>query len=126
MLPDLEASNAGTAHDRDIYFETLVAPDVAPFACATRIGSRSVDAMEIPVELALETAEELEGDHEEDDTDTGASEGAFAGDLPGSGDETAVDGIPIPEHLSNKHVSITEGHDAAADSCSVVSQVRVR
>ena len=114
MLPDLEASNAGTAHDRDIDFETLVAPDVAPFDWATRTDSGVVYTMQIPVKLALETAEELQGDHEEDDADAGASEGALAGDLPGSSDETAVDSVPIPEHLSDEHVSMIEGPGAVA------------
>lgn len=47
----------------------------------------------------LQTAEELEEEHEGDDADARAREHAFGGNVPCRGEEARVDGVPVPEHL---------------------------
>ena len=82
--------------------EVLVAAGVASvFVRIRRSGSSGVDAAKVVVELALETAEELEDHDEEDDANAGAREGPLAGDVPGAGDEAGVDRVPVPEHLTS-------------------------
>lgn len=49
--------------------------------------------------FALQTAEELEEEHEGDDANAGPGEHAFGGDVPCRGEEACVDCVPVPEHL---------------------------
>lgn len=66
---------------------------------ADALGPRSGAMGNVSVELALRSAQELEEDHERDHDDAGCDEGCGGGDLPGAGEETCVDGVPIPKHL---------------------------
>ena len=67
---------------------------------------RSIIATDqIPIKIALDSAEKLERYHQKDDADATTSESSSRSDVPGLGEEACVDGIPIPQHLVARFVS---------------------
>lgn len=66
---------------------------------------------QISIKLALRSAEKLKGHHQEDDTDTAASEGSIGSDMPGFGEKACVDGIPVPQHLAARLASVLQYKD---------------
>ena len=67
---------------------------VAVVAVACAEGARDV-----AVVVALQAAQELEGEDEAGDAEAGAGEHGGGGDVPGGGEEAGVEGVPVPEHL---------------------------
>ena len=51
-------------------------------------------------EIALQTAEAFEEEHEADGPDAGAGKHAVGGDVPFWGEEARINGVPVPKHLS--------------------------
>jgi hypothetical protein len=66
-----------------------------------RVGLNVLPGDELVVFLAG-AAESFEKDDEEKDANAGASKGASSPDVPASGDEARVDGVPVPQHLKKK------------------------
>jgi hypothetical protein len=54
------------------------------------------------VVLLGRAAQELEEDDEEDDADAGTGKHGFGAYVPGLCDETCVDDVPVPQHLSER------------------------
>lgn len=60
-------------------------------------------SLELPLQTFLivlaDAPEELEGDAEKCHANAGDSEHGFRSDMPGGGEETGIDRIPVPDHL---------------------------
>ena len=54
------------------------------------------------VVFTLEVPEEVETDHQANDTYAGACEHSFGSDFPSAGDKAGVDGVPVPDHLRQR------------------------
>lgn len=56
-------------------------------------------ADDVAVEFLDGAAESFEGHDKEEDADAGSGEHALGSDVPRGGDETRIDGVPVPKHL---------------------------
>lgn len=82
-------------------------------------------ADDVAVEFLDGAAEGFEGHDKEEDTNARSGEHALGGDVPRAGDETGIDGVPVPkhrDHTAGTRAAHAHGGSSAGGGCHIHSR----